>query len=396
MKLDINAQKELINRINREAKEYSYQPLDWDVWTVCKKFEWDNNEEDSSPDKLSDIYVPTYQRNLTWDNKKKSKFIESLFLNLPIPFIFLNKTYIEWDEYYDIPFHEIIDGSQRIRTISEFKNNKFKISWIEELKELNWLKYNKLPFSLQRKFLNIPLRVVVFEWLDIEKRKEMFNRINTSSDPLTSMEVRKWTYEGEFYSLLKELSKTEIFNKLAPLSTKKKNRDEWTELILRFFAYVEKFDEYDWNVQDFLNNYMSEKSKYLSHDIIKEEINKTEEKINELYLERRKEFEDYFYRVMKFIEENFPNWFKKSKGAHVAASRVFFESISVWVWLALKEKREDELIVDNITDLFNSKEYQRIITSDWANAKLKFENRINIMKEYLLTWNYDRFTNRDK
>lgn len=404
MKLNIEKQRDLINQINAESKEYSYQPKDWDVWTISAKFEWENSEENSNPDRINEIYIPTYQRNLTWDNKKKSKFIESLFLNLPIPFIFLNKTYDEWEDYYDIPLHEIIDGSQRIRTITSFKNNDFKISWLQNLKDLNWLFFKDLPLALQRKFFLIPLRVVIFEWLSVDKRKEMFNRINTSSDPLTSMEVRRWTYEWTFYTLLNELSNSDIFKKLIPLSPKKINRDEWTELVLRYFAYVEKFTEYDWRVQEFLDRYMKLKSIFFTIDSIKEEIKNSNPNLNneELELEsnkildkRKKEYKDKFLNMMNFVEIIFPFWFKKTKDVKVAASRVYFESISVWVWLALTEKKAEDLFVTDIKKLLESKEYKAIVTSDGANAKSKFTDRINIIKEYLLNWNYDRFTNWD-
>ncbi len=405
MRLDIVAQKELINKINKESREYSYQPLDWDVLTIYNRFYsdkdedkdeddivWNNENSNKDFDVEKDIYVPTYQRNLTWDNKKKSKFIESLFLNLPIPFIFLNKTIQESEEWFEVLQYEIIDWSQRIRTIFQFINNSFRVNALESLTELNSLKYKDLPVYLQRKFLSIPLRVVVFEWLDIEKRKEMFNRINTSWDSLTSMEVRKWTYEWNFYSLLYSLSKTRIFNDLLPLSSKKKNRDEWSELLLRFFAYIERFEQYDWKVESFLNTYMKDKSDYLSLEEIKKENSWIEnDELNIIFESRKQELEKLFYDIMNFVKDHFPYWFKKSKDAKVAASRVYFESIAVWVWLALKEKSSEQLITTWIKELLNSKIYEDIIASDWANAKSKFENRINIIKEYLLTGNYDRF-----
>jgi uncharacterized protein with ParB-like and HNH nuclease domain len=35
-----------------------------------------------------DFYVPEYQREFTWDINRKSRFIESLLIGLPIPFLF--------------------------------------------------------------------------------------------------------------------------------------------------------------------------------------------------------------------------------------------------------------------------------------------------------------------
>ena len=37
----------------------------------------------------NDIFVPDYQRDLVWDDKRQSKFIESLLIGLPIPYLFV-------------------------------------------------------------------------------------------------------------------------------------------------------------------------------------------------------------------------------------------------------------------------------------------------------------------
>jgi hypothetical protein len=50
-----------------------------------------------------------------------------------------------------------------------------------------------------------------------------------------------------------------LFQKLCPLSKKRIDKEEGTELVLRFFAYSENFDLYNQNVQTFLDEYMAEK-----------------------------------------------------------------------------------------------------------------------------------------
>ena len=57
--------------------------------------------------------TPEYQRAYKWSNEKKSRFIESLILGMPVPAIFAIK---EEDEDYNLKY-EIIDGLQRIYTI---------------------------------------------------------------------------------------------------------------------------------------------------------------------------------------------------------------------------------------------------------------------------------------
>ena len=40
----------------------------------------------------NDIYIPEYQRNFVWDQLRQAKFIESVLLGLPIPYIFTADT----------------------------------------------------------------------------------------------------------------------------------------------------------------------------------------------------------------------------------------------------------------------------------------------------------------
>ena len=70
---------------------------------------------------------PDYQRRFVWDKKTMSKFIESLFLSIPIPTIFLA-------ENNDDTF-EVIDGQQRLTTIFAFMKSKLVANEIEKLSE---------------------------------------------------------------------------------------------------------------------------------------------------------------------------------------------------------------------------------------------------------------------
>src|ERR1700737_3559453 len=52
-----------------------------------------------------DFVVPGYQREFTWEPERKSRFIESVIMGLPIPFLFF------WE--MEDGRLEIVDGSQR-------------------------------------------------------------------------------------------------------------------------------------------------------------------------------------------------------------------------------------------------------------------------------------------
>ena len=77
-------------------------------------------------------YVPDYQRNMVWNDIRQSEFIESVLIGLPIPFLFY---YEDSDGKY-----EIVDGSQRLRTLRRFMDDELKLKKLELLQELNGLK----------------------------------------------------------------------------------------------------------------------------------------------------------------------------------------------------------------------------------------------------------------
>ena len=60
---------------------------------------------------------PEYQRNMIWDNARKSALIESLLLRIPIPAFYLDEDR-EGNK-------NVIDGMQRLSTIHSYINNEF-------------------------------------------------------------------------------------------------------------------------------------------------------------------------------------------------------------------------------------------------------------------------------
>lgn len=349
--------EQIDKNIRENEKIFNYKSVQWDLETFTRKL---HIETDTIIDDIGKLFVPSYQRDYIWDEKLKSKFIESLLLNIPIPYIFLNQD----EESSNI---EIIDWYQRIRTIYEFINNKFKLKNLEKLKALNWIKY--ADFSPVRKnlFNTKTLNVVFFQNLDDEQKKEMFARINTTSEKLNDAELRKGIIWWKFYTFMKKLSEENITKRMINLSKKKERREEKIELILRFFAYTERFNKYNWSVNSFLDSYMKYKNTNLSATI-------------------ERNMKEQFIRMLNFVDRWFPNWFYKSKHNKVISSRTYFESIAVGVWLALNELSEEELHTDSIKKLLISDSYKRIVSSDWANALNKFKDRILAVKEALTLW----------
>jgi hypothetical protein len=197
---------------------------------------------------------PGYQRRHRWDTKKRSRLIESLLLNIPIPPIFLFES--------DLNRYEVMDGSQRLEAITGYLDNGYKLSGLEFLTELNGDSFDEITPTMQRSLLRRTINAIVLlaettrpEELDIDVRMVVFNRLNTGGVRLNPQELRNALYPSEFNSMLTRVSEWDVFRdtwriprftseeKEAVPKNVKSNALYKTmadcELVLRFFAIKE-------------------------------------------------------------------------------------------------------------------------------------------------------------
>ena len=100
------------NQIVEQSKRIEYYLTDYSVELLALKMG------------KGEFEIPGYQREDTWEDERKSRFVESLLMGLPIPFLFF------W-ERGDGKL-EVVDGSQRLRTIQQFIGNHmflFHFGW---------------------------------------------------------------------------------------------------------------------------------------------------------------------------------------------------------------------------------------------------------------------------
>jgi hypothetical protein len=156
---------------------------------------------------------PEYQRRLVWDVEKRSLFIESLLLNVPVPPVFL----YEWE----LSRYEVMDGQQRLNAVVDFYDNGFALKGLEKWTELAGYRYRDLPDTLQRGLDRRRLSATV---LLVERpkdtqpqhsdvRKLVFDRLNTGGLQLNSQELRNCLYDSTFNRKLIELSRDEEFQR---------------------------------------------------------------------------------------------------------------------------------------------------------------------------------------
>lgn len=332
---------EIEDQISQESIPYVYDTKEYPVEVIISKYLKDQ------------IFVPHYQRNFVWKQKQKSKFIESVFLGVPImPFL----VSVSGDEAE----LEIIDGSQRIRTLVEYCSGDLKLTGLEKLSSLNETTFLDLTNTRKNKFLLRDFRFhVVTENADAEIRSDIFNRVNTSSNKLTNSETRKGIYQGPFYNFILEMSKNEKFRKLCPIPEQKANRGEYEELVLRFFAFSESYLSFKHDVAPFLDNF----------------VKKYKNDFNEKLLLNN------FNEVMDFAEKYFTPPYFARKGRDNATPRVRFEALSVGIHLALR--KNPKLVVDSMDWLY-SKEFKKHTTSDASNNQGKLKARIEFVRDCLL------------
>jgi uncharacterized protein with ParB-like and HNH nuclease domain len=337
---------DLINQIELQIKEesipYIYDTKEYPVEVLVAKFDKDQ------------IFVPHYQREFIWDNKQKSRFVESVFLGVPIMPMLVSVAGEEAEL-------EIIDGSQRIRTLVDYVQDRLKLRDLKKLQNLNGTKFSQLSPLIKNKFLLRDFRFhVVTDKALPEIRADIFDRVNTSSKKLSYSEVRKGAFQGGFYDFILDMAKSEQLQKVCPIPEPKAKRGEYEELLLRFFTYSENYLNFKHDVSPFLDEYLKAKNK-TGFD--------------------RDEKEKELIGVLDFVEKHFAPPFFARKGRDNATPRVRFEAISIGVFLALKEEIN---LTPTYMDWLDSDEFKEYTTTDASNNPGKLKGRIEFVRDCLL------------
>ncbi|KDC51711.1 DUF262 domain-containing protein [Pseudoalteromonas fuliginea] len=141
-----------------------------------------------------------FQRNLVWRETHKKDFIKTILLGFPFPEIFISKGKIDVEKMSTVSC--IVDGQQRTDAIKTFISNEFDVdgSYYKDLTEeekSSFLKYEIAVIELDLE--NDDLRV-----------KEIFQRINRTSNSLTIIEKLASEYSTSEYMLVAKLLTDQI------------------------------------------------------------------------------------------------------------------------------------------------------------------------------------------
>ncbi len=194
---------------------------------------------------------PVFQRLFRWDDERKTRFIESILLGIPVPPIFV---FQDEDGVW-----ELVDGLQRLSTVFQLTGDLKG----ERAAELGPLILNGTEFlpSLDGKrweasaegagdgigqFLQIAIKrarmriEILKSESDLSAKFELFQRLNTGGAALTEQEVRNSiavSINREFYDWLIAQSNSAAFKKTTDQTDTALDAQAGVELALRFFAF---------------------------------------------------------------------------------------------------------------------------------------------------------------
>ncbi len=144
---------------------------------------------------------PDYQRNDIWKNDKQTAFIESLFMGIIVPPIYVVE--IPGVDPLEDSKYEVVDGKQRLTTINKFLTNQLVL----DKKSLEYYKdwfstktYNDIRESHPERtseMLSSVLDIYVITANSPEFTKyDIFSRLNKGAEKLKVNEIRKAIYRS--------------------------------------------------------------------------------------------------------------------------------------------------------------------------------------------------------
>lgn len=205
MAFEIEFDDELDSPVERSrATDFSQAVLhssDWTVETILSQLDKGNIQLN-----------PNFQRRDAWSPSRKSRFIESVILGLPVPQLVFAETKSHRGRYI------VLDGKQRLLALMRFSESKedrtlgFGLSGLEIRSDLARKRYFHFEHDIaleneRDSFLNYTVRTVVIRnWPNTDFLHQVFLRLNTGSVKLSAQELRQAMAPGEFTTFADEFS----------------------------------------------------------------------------------------------------------------------------------------------------------------------------------------------
>lgn len=305
------------------------------------------------------------QRKFVWKLEQKSKFIETVILNFPLPYFYVSET--------REGKHIVIDGLQRVMTLYEFVNDKFKLEGLEALRHLNGKSFTDLkamPGAYQTKIEDKKTTFYVLKpSVPIEVVYDLLIRIHSGDTKFERQELRNNILIGKATNLLNELSLSDCFKKAIDNGISS-DRMKDQEAILRYLAF---------RIFDYKRDYQGDMSAFVEQAM--RSINKMSDE--DIFL-----LKTDFERVMQlsyalFGDRNFRVPFpdKSNRGRiniAVLESVTYFFSIQTDAFLY----QYKAVIVKNLDSLLQNPEYLDAVQKSTGDKK-QVNSRFTLAQQIL-------------
>lgn len=287
------------------------------------------------------IVIPNFQRGYVWNRNQASRLIESLIIQCPIPVIYLSQNS---DETLSV-----IDGNQRLTSISLFLNDGFPLTGLSTYPELDGLTFSELDPRFKRHIINRTVRcIAILKETHPQIKFDVFERLNTGSVKLNPQELRHGIYNGTLMTKVEELAKSSLFKKLS--STTNDNRMKGDELVLRYFALLQRANDYEKPMTVFLNKY-AEENRFMQENRVTELAESFELNLNKCHFL----YGDFAFKT---FDEN-----KKRPKANTALYEAQMLSMNaVNPSLEQIEAINKEQVIDKVVQLFGNSDFYDTIT----------------------------------
>lgn len=204
---------------------------------------------------------PDFQRRDVWTPRKKSEFIESILLNLPIPQLVLAARRDDPNTFL------VLDGKQRLLSLRQFAADPsnpeddgfepLRLTGLQIRDDLNGQTLSTLRSAADKNaFDNHTIRTVVIRgWSSDSFLYRVFLRLNTGSVKLSPQELRQALQPGPFTDFVDKYATKSEAIKRALRITRPDRRMADTEVFIRYLAFANALESYSGNLSPFLDDF---------------------------------------------------------------------------------------------------------------------------------------------
>lgn len=180
---------------------------------------------------------PNYQRNVVWKKDKKVAFIESLYMGIMIPPIYVVE--VPGNSLLSNNKYEVVDGKQRLTAIDEFLKGDLTLdeNYLEYygdiFKDRNYNQLENEQNELTAQMLSGVLDIYVITKNSPEFIKyDIFSRLNKGAEPLKVNEIRRAIYKSYLTDRVSTFVEEQI----------KTNKEEYNKKFSS--AEIKRYDDY--------------------------------------------------------------------------------------------------------------------------------------------------------